>query len=417
MRVEGDHPPRSSASLTQRRQYLLAALGSLAGGLFQPRAAVASQPALPSCSASAKSTWADWLSYKSRFIQSDGRVIDFSTPEQQSTSEGQVYTLFFALVANDRAIFERVLAWTQSNLAGNDLTARLPAWKWGRRPDNTWGVLDPNGASDADLWLAYTLLEAARYWQEPRYAALGSSVMALIEKKLFVTVPGLGIMLLPGEQGFKVTDKTGLTRWRFNPSYLPPFKLRYFSAKSRSQSWIQLEKNSLTLLRQTTQQGYAADWVTYQVSATGEGQWLAADTEKGPIGSYDAIRVYSWLGMSAGLWSSREKQQWLQLYRGMQQALQTNLAPPRLVNLQTGQQQEEGGVGFSAALLPYLSAWPEARLLAQQQTRIEALWDGSPARVQSWNYYDAVLLLFGRGWLEKRFRFQRDGALQLRGAC
>src|SRR5882672_1119580 len=63
-----------------------------------------------------------WLAYQARFISSDGRVID---PQKGgwTTSEGQSYALFFALVDNDRALFEKLLSWTTSNLGGGDLGA------------------------------------------------------------------------------------------------------------------------------------------------------------------------------------------------------------------------------------------------------------------------------------------------------
>jgi len=38
--------------------------------------------------------------------------------DARTTSEGQAYALFFALTDNDRACFDRVLTWTQANLAG-----------------------------------------------------------------------------------------------------------------------------------------------------------------------------------------------------------------------------------------------------------------------------------------------------------
>lgn len=117
--------------------------------------------------------WADWQAFKTQKMSEGGRVVDGSSPRKVSTSEGQSYALFFALVGNDRPAFERILNWTRDNLAGGDLTARLSAWHWGRRDNGTWGVLDPNAASDADLWIAYTLMEAGRLWQAPHYAATG----------------------------------------------------------------------------------------------------------------------------------------------------------------------------------------------------------------------------------------------------
>ena len=75
---------------------------------------------------------------------------------------GQSYALFFALVDNDQARFEQLRRWTSENLAGGRLGERLPAWKWGRTETGEWGVLDENSAANADLWMAYSLLEGGR---------------------------------------------------------------------------------------------------------------------------------------------------------------------------------------------------------------------------------------------------------------
>src|SRR5207253_9506464 len=106
-------------------------------------------------------------------------------------------------------------AWTENNLAQGDLTAHLPAWIWGKRDDGSWGVIDTNPAADADLWIAYTLLEAGRLWQERRYTALGSVIAARIVRDETATLPGLGRTVLPGPVGFRLRADA----WRLNPSY------------------------------------------------------------------------------------------------------------------------------------------------------------------------------------------------------
>src|SRR5438105_1905284 len=88
------------------------------------------------------------------FMDNQVRVIDHDSGDR-TTSEGQAYATFFALVANDRSRFDGLLHWTEINLASGDLTSHLPAWSWGKNPNNKWGVLDSNSASDADLWMAY----------------------------------------------------------------------------------------------------------------------------------------------------------------------------------------------------------------------------------------------------------------------
>jgi endoglucanase len=100
--------------------------------------------------------WTLWKSYASHFMDGQGRVLD---PQAggRSTSEAQAYSMFFAVVANDRRDFDKLLEWTQNNMAKGDLTAHLPAWNWGRAPDGTWRELDSNSASDADVWMSYAL--------------------------------------------------------------------------------------------------------------------------------------------------------------------------------------------------------------------------------------------------------------------
>ena len=49
-------------------------------------------------------------------------MIDRNQADLRSTSEGQSYAMFFALVGNDRARFDKLWTWTKANMAGNDIT-------------------------------------------------------------------------------------------------------------------------------------------------------------------------------------------------------------------------------------------------------------------------------------------------------
>ena len=98
--------------------------------------------------------WPAWQDFARQFISADGRVIDPSSPRKITTSEGQAYAAFFALVSNDPARFAQLLDWTRDNLAAGDLSARLPAWLWGQRDDGQWGVLGsaPGASSSVHSW-------------------------------------------------------------------------------------------------------------------------------------------------------------------------------------------------------------------------------------------------------------------------
>ncbi len=137
-----------------------------------------------------------WKSYAAAFMDNQVRVIDHDAGDR-TTSEGQAYAMFFALVANDRSRFDGLLHWTETNLASGDLATHLPSWLWGRGPNDKWGVLDSNSASDADVWMAYTLLQAGKAWNEPHYTSLGTALAKRIAAEEVVQIPGFGTALLP----------------------------------------------------------------------------------------------------------------------------------------------------------------------------------------------------------------------------
>lgn len=146
-------------------------------------------------------------------------------------------------------------------------------------------MLDSNSASDGDIWMAWSLLEAGRLWKETRYTEVGTALLKRIAREEVVNVPGLGSMLLPGKIGFAEANS-----WRFNPSYLPPQLAQYFSRFGAP--WSTLRETNLRLLLETAPKGFSPDWVRYESK---QGWQLKA--EKTLISSYDAIRVYLWAGM------------------------------------------------------------------------------------------------------------------------
>ena len=120
-------------------------------------------------STSALADWPMWNDFKAVGIE-NGRVIDYSDTRAVTTSEGQSYAMFFALVDNDRETFEELLNWTENNLSSGDITKHFAAWLWGNN-GSQWTILDTNNAVDSDMWIAYCLLEAGRLWNRSDYTA------------------------------------------------------------------------------------------------------------------------------------------------------------------------------------------------------------------------------------------------------
>ncbi len=353
--------------------------------------------------------WTLWDAYAARFIDSQGRVID---PQGggRTTSEGQAYAMFFALADNDRASFDRVLTWTQANLAGGDLQTHLPSWSWGKNKDGEWKALDPNPASDADVWLAYTLVEAGRLWKHPSYTNLGRKLMEQIAKTEVTNLPGFGLMLMPGPVGLFVHDRT----WTLNPSYLPLFIFERLAVVDPAGPWQQIALGIPRLLRQSARHGFAMDWVDY---VPGDGFYPAPEQptkDAAPaMGSYDAIRVYLWAGMMDG--SGKKKADLLNAVPGMAAYLANHGAPPEKVSDQGIPLEQDGPIGFSAAVLPYLRAFPQMeKPNAQQTVRLSAQRDASTGLYgKDLAYYDQNLALFATGYLDGRFRFGPGGELKV----
>ena len=355
--------------------------------------------------------WSLWQAYSLKFIDNQGRVID-PQGDARTTSEGQCYALFFALVSNDRGRFDQVLNWTRNNLAQGDLDKHLPSWLWGRNKNGEWKTIDANSASDSDVWLAYTLYEAGRLWKQPVYTQTSRQVMAQIAHTEVADLPGFGTMLLPGPSGFQHGDTSTL-----NPSYLPLFIFNRLAGVDRSGPWQRIAANIPRLIEESSRKGFAMDWVNY---VPGGGFYPApehpgdsdAKDSAGPGGSYDAIRVYMWAGM---LGSGPARAAVLNSLPSMSVYLASHDAPPEKISDQGAPNGKDGSVGFSAALIPYLKCLPGSEKAASQQLgRVNAQKDAATGLYGTeLTYYDQNLALFATGFLDGRFRFGPGGELKV----
>jgi endo-1,4-beta-D-glucanase Y len=335
-----------------------------------------------------------WKSYTAAFMDEQVRVID-RDDRDRTTSEGQAYAMFFALVANDRPRFDRLLQWTERNLAAGELSARLPAWLWGNA-DGQWKVIDDNSASDADVWMAYTLLEAGLAWKEPRYTEIGRAIAARVAADETAMLPEVGWVLIPGARGFK-RDAS----YRLNVSYVPLQLFLRLGELLPDGPWRDIAATIPALVGHSSPNGFASDWIDVKPGPA---------FEPSPLGSYDAIRVYLWAGLLHPATPGRDAM--LKSISGMASHLRSAGVPPAKVQSDGSIDDPNGPVGFSAALLPYLAALGESELERQQRIRIISELDprtglfGKPGR-----YYDQNLALFALGGMARVFWFDARGAL------
>jgi endo-1,4-beta-D-glucanase Y len=359
-----------------------------------------------------RTSWPLWNSYSGRFINAQGRVFDPNT-DGHTTSEAQAYAMFFALVANDRPRFDRILTWTEVNLAQGDLTLHLPASNWAKEKDGKGKVQDANSSSDADVWIAYSLFEAGRLWRDQRYDLLGRGLLTQISSSEVVDLPGFGKMLLPGPVGFQRNNI-----WTLNPSYVPVFIFDQLAVKDPTGPWHQISVNVPRMLAASARHGFAMDWVTY---FPGDGFYPVPEPQAGTYasknndtsgGSYDAIRVYLWAGLQSDTGPVRTSL--VNAVSAMDGYLRDHDAPPSRVDDQGVPMAQPGPVGFSAAVLPYLRAFPgHSRLGAQQMIRMSLMKDEATGLYgKDLTLYDQNLSLFAAGFLDRKFEFGPQGELR-----
>lgn len=349
-------------------------------------------------------SWPLWKRFQEGYITTDARVQDTSLPHRPTVSEGQAYAMFFALVAGDRPQFSALLRWTQNNLAQGDLSRFAPGWHWGRSDAGRWELLDSNPASDADLWMAYTLLEAGRLWQEDSHTRLGKAMAARLLRETVAVLPGLGRSLLPAPTGFQL----GAGRWRLNPSYAPLPLLRRLAVSTGENGWLDMVAPTLRLLLESAPRGIAPEWAIWDTDAG----WLSDPQTQG-MGSYNAIRAYLWTGMSRQ--DAAFEQMALGVLPWLHWVAQHGHAPEALCADLRGcgdgsPATRAGPPGFDAAALVLADSLRFPALCQQLRTRLDA---GFAA--QSPDYYSHALALFALGWIEGRYRFAPDGALILPG--
>ncbi len=245
-----------------------------------------------------------WAAYKATYIQADGRVRD-PKAENISTSESQGYAMLRAVWMRDQTTFDSVYRWAIDNLrtpkaTQNPATQGLYAWKWGKKEDGSWGVLEMASASDADEDMALALLMANEAWPSTYYENEAKKLLAAIWEQEVVTVKGLGPVFLAGDWDKASTNDY----WQLNPSYFSPVAYKVFAQADPSHPWGKLVDSSYTLLDSVvtqTRTGLPPNW--FRLTRDGKGslnqriQLYTAPKDTQSDYGYDAIRIHWRVGL------------------------------------------------------------------------------------------------------------------------
>jgi endoglucanase len=180
----------------------------------------------------------EWLSFRSRFVQPDGRVIDTGNGGE-SHSEGQGYGMLFAARFGDRDAFQRINDWRRRVLRRPD--DQLHAWRC--NPGAGDVVEDSNNATDGDILIAWGLLEAAARWQDRELLQEGRALAADILRLLVRRSDGRTV-LIPGLRGFERADYLVV-----NPSYYIFPAIPVLATAVPDPAWVRVAADGILLLR------------------------------------------------------------------------------------------------------------------------------------------------------------------------
>ena len=218
-----------------------------------------------------------WREFKAAHLSADGRIIDHGNGGI-SHSEGQGYGLLIAEAANDRAAFDTIYAWTETNLARVD--DALFSWRYA--PSDPVPVRDPNNATDGDILIAWALMRAGNRWRDKHLLNRSAEIRSAIAKHC-VRRAGNRTVLLPGAAGYDHTDRTTV-----NMAYYIWPALDLFRQAGPAPVWADVIRDGERLLDEARfgPMALPTDWT--DIAPDGK---VTTAADKPPRFGFDAIRI------------------------------------------------------------------------------------------------------------------------------
>ncbi|HEY9639716.1 MAG TPA: glycosyl hydrolase family 8 [Coleofasciculaceae cyanobacterium] len=371
-------------------------------GNAAPRSgAIASTPSSGTHSDTAQLLQQSWTAYKQRFIQADGRVIDWES-QARSTSEGQAYAMLRAVLANDPDTFALTLQWAENNLrhpGDQHRTDSLWSWHWGQNDQGNWQVLDQNFATDADVDAATALILAARRWNRPEYLQLAQTKLKDLWSLGTIALPNArpakpARYLLPGPLSAFQPQPDLIY---FNPSYFAPYAFRLFAQVDPDHDWLSMVDSSYQALDASSRVslvGLPSDWVALNTQ-TGRFESVPLNSNLRSMYSFDAYRVWWRISLDAVWFKEPRAKTFLQDHLQPLQALwrSQSAIPARITLLGTPMASYEATSQYAMLYPAFQIVDPViAEEIRQQKllpTYKDGIWDNDSA------YYVQNLAWFG----------------------
>lgn len=220
-----------------------------------------------------------WDAYKRLYMPSEGRVVDPSRGDGESTSEGQGYAMLRAAWMRDRKTFFEAFGWAEQHLRRPD---GLYSWLWS--PAAGGHVGDANTASDADQEIALALIIGSHVFSDPQLLGRAQQLLHAIGAQERVDI---------GDGWFPAAGNWAASRRIVNLSYFVPYAYPYFARVDPDGGWNSVTEQGYALIAKTLQRPSTRlipDFMA--VNIAGELVSLPADSGLSADFSSDAMRIY-----------------------------------------------------------------------------------------------------------------------------
>ena len=181
-----------------------------------------------------------WQSFKRLALTDEGRVRRGQAGDG-ATADAQAAALLHAVWMRDRGAFDAVWGWTQLALSrrtdhpANPKRMALFASRWSRG-----NVTDWSNSTAADQRIAAALLQAARLWDEPTYAAEAQRILNGVLDEAAISwdvrgVPATGWSITAANAFLKELEPATTSAASITPAFY-----RMFAEAGRSTTWLWL---------------------------------------------------------------------------------------------------------------------------------------------------------------------------------
>ncbi|HET7769811.1 MAG TPA: glycosyl hydrolase family 8 [Chloroflexota bacterium] len=181
-----------------------------------------------------------WQSFKRLALTDDGRIRR-GTSGDDATADAQAAALLHAVWIRDRSAFDAIWGWTNLALSrridhpANPKRMALFASRWSRG-----NVTDWSNSTAADQRIAAALLQAARLWEEPSYAAEAQRILNEVLDEAAISwdvrgVPASGWSMTAANAFLKELEPATTSGASITPAFY-----RMFAEAARSTTWLWL---------------------------------------------------------------------------------------------------------------------------------------------------------------------------------